>query len=49
MKITDNLENKRILIWGKGREGKSTERFLATHCPGTTYDIVEGSEEEILK
>ena len=49
MKITDKLENKHILIWGKGREGKSTERFLATHCPGASFDIVEGTEEEILK
>ena len=47
MKITEKLENKRILIWGKGREGKSTERFLETHCPGAVFCSVEGSEEEI--
>ncbi len=47
MKITEKLENKRILIWGKGREGKSTERFLETHCPGAVFFSVEGSEEEI--
>ena len=28
MKITDILEGKRVLIWGYGREGKSTERFI---------------------
>ena len=49
MKITEKLDNKHLLIWGKGREGKSTETFLREHCPGATYDLVEGTEEEILK
>ena len=45
MKITEKLDNKHLLIWGKGREGKSTETFLRDHCPGTTYDLLEGTEE----
>ena len=49
MRITEKLDNKRILIWGKGREGKSTETFLKEHCPSATYDLVEGKEEEIQK
>ena len=49
MKITEKLDNKRILIWGKGREGKSSEKFLLEHCPGAAYEMVEGSEDEILK
>ena len=48
MKITEKLDNKRILIWGCGREGKSSEKFLKEHCPGAVYKMVEGSEEEIL-
>lgn len=49
MRIIDRLDNKRILIWGKGREGKSTETFLKEHCPGASYDLVEGKEDEIQK
>ena len=49
MRITEKLDNKRILIWGKGREGKSSEKFLREHCPGATFEMVEGSEDEILK
>ena len=49
MKITEKLNNKRILIWGKGREGKSSGKFLLEHCPGSTFEMVEGTEEEILK
>ena len=40
MRITEKLDHKRILIWGKGREGKSTETFLKEHCPSATYDLV---------
>ncbi len=49
MKITEKLDNKHILIWGKGREGKSSEKFLLEHCPGATYEMVEGSEDDIQK
>ena len=49
MKITEKLDNKRILIWGKGREGKSSEKFLLEHCPGATFEMVEGSEDDIQK
>jgi UDP-N-acetylmuramoylalanine--D-glutamate ligase len=49
MKITEKLDNRHILIWGKGREGKSSEKFLSEHCPGATYEMVEGSEEDISK
>ncbi|MBO4688504.1 MAG: UDP-N-acetylmuramoyl-L-alanine--D-glutamate ligase [Clostridiales bacterium] len=49
MKITEKLDNKHILIWGKGREGKSSEKFLLEHCPAATYEMVEGSEDDIQK
>ena len=47
MTITEQLDNKKVLIWGYGREGKSTENFLKTHCNCTKLDIYEGSCEEL--
>ncbi|MBP5492605.1 MAG: UDP-N-acetylmuramoyl-L-alanine--D-glutamate ligase [Clostridiales bacterium] len=47
MKITEKLQNKKILIWGKGREGKSSEKFLKEHVPTATYDMFEGKEDQI--
>lgn len=41
------FDNKRILIWGYGREGKSTERFLQNNCAPACIDIFEGKPEEI--
>ena len=42
MKITDSLNNKKILIWGYGREGKSTSNFIDKYCHNTEYEIYEG-------
>ena len=47
MKITQQLQGKRILIWGYGREGKSTERFLRRFCEVQSLEIFEGKAEEI--
>lgn len=47
MGIVDELNGKKILIWGYGREGKSTEQFLKRECPDTVTDIFEGKREEI--
>ena len=47
MNITDRLNGKRILIWGYGREGKSTERFLQTHCKPQSVEVYEGKVEGI--
>lgn len=43
----DKFDNKRILIWGYGREGKSTEQFLKDCCKPLSVDIFEGKIEEI--
>ena len=40
------LEGKRILIWGYGREGKSTESFLKTHV-NASISVFEGKPEEL--
>lgn len=45
MEIIEKLNGKKILIWGYGREGKSTERFLKTHCPDAQVEIYEGTRD----
>ncbi len=47
MSIIEELHGKRILIWGYGREGKSSERFLKEHCSYSSLDIYEGKREGI--
>ena len=47
MKITDRLHNKNILIWGYGREGKSTEHFIRQFCEVKNLEIFEGTQEQI--
>ena len=47
MDIITKLNNKRILIWGYGREGKSTERFIQAHCPSAKTEVYEGPVEGV--
>lgn len=47
MRIVDRLRNKNILIWGYGREGKSTERFINTFCSVKSLSVFEGKAAEI--
>jgi UDP-N-acetylmuramoylalanine--D-glutamate ligase len=47
MGIIKDLNGKKILIWGYGREGKSTESFLKRECPDTEIEIFEGHRDEI--
>lgn len=46
MSITEKLSGKRILIWGYGREGKSTEAFLKSHCRDVIITVFEGKRED---
>ncbi len=46
-KTAEKLEGKKILIWGYGREGRSTERFLREHCRPASVEIYEGSREGV--
>ena len=41
------FNGKSILIWGYGREGQSTERFLKRCCSPDNVEIFEGKREEI--
>ena len=47
MDIISELNGKRILIWGYGREGKATEHCLQRCVKPASVDIFEGKKEEI--
>ncbi|MCR5672143.1 MAG: UDP-N-acetylmuramoyl-L-alanine--D-glutamate ligase [Lachnospiraceae bacterium] len=47
MNTYNRFDDKRILIWGYGREGKSSERFLSTYCRPASVDVFEGKREDI--
>ncbi len=42
MEIKDILKNQKILIWGYGREGKSSEEFIKNHCKVSALEVYEG-------
>ena len=47
MGVIDRLCGKRILIWGYGREGKSTRQFLKRCCNPSLVEVFEGKREDI--
>ena len=47
MKITDKLNDKRILLWGYGLEGKSTEKFINKYCKVRSLTVFQGKREDI--
>ena len=47
MKTYDKFNGKSILIWGFGREGRSTKSFLEKHCAPESVGIFEGKREDI--
>ena len=49
MSVAEQFNGKRILIWGYGREGKSTQDFLARCCKPASVEIYEGKKEGIAE
>ncbi|MBO4793943.1 MAG: UDP-N-acetylmuramoyl-L-alanine--D-glutamate ligase, partial [Deltaproteobacteria bacterium] len=47
MKITEAVKDKRILLWGYGREGKSMERFLKEKASVRACAVYEGGQDGI--
>lgn len=47
--IIKKLTDKRILIFGYGREGKSTEEYIKGHVKYRALDIFEGKREDICE
>jgi len=47
--IISKLTDKRILIFGYGREGKSTEEYIKAHVNYKCLDIFEGKKEDIIE
>ncbi len=49
MSVSEKFNGKKVLIWGYGREGKSTEKWLASHASAASADIFEGKPSEMLE
>ena len=47
IKTQEKFRDKKILIWGYGREGKSTERFLREYCAPDVVDVYEGARDGV--
>lgn len=45
--IISKFENKRVLLWGYGVEGKASDRFLHKYCKATKVVIFEGKREDL--
>ena len=44
MKINEQLKDKRILIFGYGREGKSTYKFIRRHLKDKFITIIDKND-----
>ena len=47
MEILERFRDKHILIWGYGREGKSTEDFFKNHSVAASVEISEAKPGEV--
>lgn len=47
MSITEKFLNKKILLWGYGAEGKSSEHFLKKYCQPELVEVYEGKKEAL--
>lgn len=49
MKLAEELNGKKILIWGFGREGQSTLRFISSHCSDCVVDVADSDSEVVAE
>ncbi len=47
MTIREKIDNKKVLIWGYGLEGKSAKRFIETHCAPARLEVFEGKQSDL--
>ena len=47
MKIPQKLENKKILIWGYGVEGRACKEFIDRVCDAESVEVFEGEYKDI--
>lgn len=47
MDIVSRFKDKKVLLWGYGAEGKSSENFLKRACETACIDVYEGNREEL--
>ena len=45
----NRFDGKKILIWGFGREGRSTKDFLSKYCKPLSVEVFEGKREDIAE
>ena len=46
-KLVTKFENKNVLIWGYGVEGKSSEKFLYKYCNPKSVEVYEGKRDNL--
>ncbi len=47
--IKDTIKDKRVLIWGYGREGKASEKYIKEYCEPKSLTVFEGKIEDIIE
>ena len=48
MNIITIFEDKKVLLWGYGIEGKSFEKFLFKYCTPKEVKVYEGDREGLM-
>ena len=46
-KLVDRFDNKKVLLWGYGVEGKSSEKFLYKYCKPLEVKVFEGDRKDL--
>lgn len=46
-RLVEKFENKKVMLWGYGREGQAFEKFLYKYCTAECVKVFEGTREEL--